>query len=98
LRIWISLSFRSKISIFLEEICGDLEMLMQSQCVYTTQTVTVHGMQAQINELLVNGIPVMSGVISINTKWIFRSRSAKLTWLIQLSEEMWNIADDGNVF
>jgi hypothetical protein len=73
---------------------GDL----RGKCVYIQQNVLANGLQAQVNQLLVNGQHVSSGVITKDTKWIFRSRSAKLTWLIQLSEEMWDCADDGELY
>ena len=43
-------------------------------------------------------VRVSSGLVSADTKFTFRSRSARLLFLIQLSEEMWEYADDGEVY
>ena len=44
------------------------------------------------------GSAVKNGVINPDTKLIFRSRSARLFWLVQVSEEMWDFADDGTLY
>jgi len=43
-------------------------------------------------------VRVSSGLVTADTKFTFRSRSARLLFLIQLSEEMWEYADDGEVY
>ena len=59
---------------------------------------SILGMQAQFQELwcsLSNTTeslqPVVSGVITNNTHFTFRSRSTRLIWLIQISVEMWEV-------
>ncbi|KAG7662077.1 IML1 [[Candida] subhashii] len=44
-----------------------------------------------------NGKKLFSGYINQDTKIIFRSESAKLTVLIQLSTEMWNFEENGEI-
>jgi hypothetical protein len=46
----------------------------------------------------VTGSSVKCGVVHTDTKLIFRSRSARVFWLIQVSEEMWEFADDGLLY
>ena len=59
--------------------------------VHVGQTVTaVGGVQAQVQELGLNGAPIISGVISERTHFVFRSRSARIMWLVQISAEMWD--------
>ena len=63
---------------------------MVGRPVYIGQNVSVDGVQAQIQELRDNQKqPFLSGVISENTNFIFRSRSARIKWLVQISSEMW---------
>ena len=80
---------------------GDMWRLKQDlckQCVYVTQEITAFGLRAHINELLISNINVGSGVIGENTRFVFRSKSARLTWLIQISQELWDCADDGQLY
>ncbi len=44
---------------------------------------------AQIQEVGNKGKPVLSGLISEETNFIFRSRCARINWLVQISAEMW---------
>jgi hypothetical protein len=39
-----------------------------------------------------------SGYITDKTKFIFRSRSANMIALFQMSKEMWEFADDGELY
>lgn len=39
-----------------------------------------------------------SGLITENTKFIFRSRSANIFLFFQMSREMWEFADDGELY
>jgi hypothetical protein len=48
--------------------------------------------------LLAGGQQVVSGLITPNTKFIFRSRSAELMLFFQMSKEMWDFADDGMLY
>ena len=50
-----------------------------------------------MKELVSNGNPVSSGLITEKTKFIFRSSSARIVLMIQMSREMWEFADDGDL-
>lgn len=41
------------------------------------------------------GKPVQSGVSRQSTRFVFRSHSARIIWLVQMSPEVWHSADDG---
>ena len=67
--------------------------------VHVGQTVTaVGGVQAQVQELGLNGVPTISGVISERTHFVFRSRSARIIWLVQISSEMWDYDQNGDLY
>ena len=55
-------------------------------------------MKLRVDEILLNGKSTKSGVITPSTRFTFRSRSARLFFLIQLSEEQWDFADDGELY
>lgn len=48
--------------------------------------------------MLSRGQKVYSGLITENTKIVFRSRSAKYFLFVQMSREMWDFADDGDLY
>lgn len=67
--------------------------------VHVGQTVTAAGgVQAQVQELGLNGKPTISGVISERTHFVFRSRSARIIWLVQISSEMWDYDQNGDLY
>jgi len=54
--------------------------------------IAINGMQAQIQELHIEGMSMntSSGIITKTTKFVFRSRSSRIIWLLQISAEMWD--------
>jgi hypothetical protein len=74
-----------------------LKAALLGQLVYRTKVMNVCG-KVQVDECLMGGVAVKNGVITHDTKLIFRSRSARLFWLVQVSEEMWDFADDGTLY
>ena len=50
------------------------------------------GIQAHVREILHGDNLARSGIITDQTKITFRSRSARLIWLVQMSSEMWDYA------
>ena len=59
--------------------------------VYIGQNVAINSLQAQIQELRIKSQQVVSGIVTHNTKFVFRSRSSRIIWLVQLSAEMWDV-------
>jgi len=74
--------------------------VLQGRAVYATQQlegpdrmrVTVQSLVSRRKE------KVLTGVISRTTKIIFRSRSATVYWLWQISAEMWHYTDSGELY
>jgi hypothetical protein len=71
---------------------------LQGHCVYRGKNLNLCGLKLQFDDCLVRGASVKNGVLGSETKLIFRSRSARLFWLIQVSEEMWDFSDDGQLY
>ena len=78
---------------------------LQLQTVYCSKPVVVEGMRLRIDEMSrrLGGAAgggqrrVSSGLVTAATRLTFRSRSARLLFLLCLSSEMWQHADDGEI-
>jgi len=68
------------------------------RAVYIGQNINADGIQATIQEVGCHGSPVRSGLISDRTHFIFRSRSTRIIWLIQISLEMWEFDQHGDLY
>ena len=66
--------------------------------VYEGQNIALDGIQAQIQELGNNGCRKLSGIITNKTHFTFRSRSARIIWLLQVSAEMWEYDRNGDLY
>lgn len=67
-------------------------------CCYTEQRLSfLNNRTGVVRYMYKNGKKVFSGYINNETKIIYRSESAKLTVLIQLSREMWNFEENGEI-
>ncbi|KAI5967056.1 IML1 [Candida theae] len=67
-------------------------------CCYTEQRLSfLNSRTGIVRYMYKNGKKVFSGYINNDTKIIYRSESAKLTVLIQLSREMWNFEENGEI-
>mmetsp|Transcript_6965 Transcript_6965/g.12694 ORF Transcript_6965/g.12694 Transcript_6965/m.12694 type:complete len:851 (-) Transcript_6965:612-3164(-) len=66
--------------------------------VFKTQRLQVNGIKSQVCRMTSKGQPATCGVITSKTKLVFASKSATVTWLIELSREMWEVADDGLLY
>ena len=71
---------------------------MVSRAVYIGQNVSIDGIQATVQEVGSHGAPVKSGLISDRTHFIFRSRSTRIIWLVQISLEMWEFDQNGDLY
>eukprot|EP00516_Mucochytrium_quahogii_P002293 CAMPEP_0203756320 /NCGR_PEP_ID=MMETSP0098-20131031/9615_1 /ASSEMBLY_ACC=CAM_ASM_000208 /TAXON_ID=96639 /ORGANISM=" , Strain NY0313808BC1" /LENGTH=1878 /DNA_ID=CAMNT_0050648153 /DNA_START=134 /DNA_END=5767 /DNA_ORIENTATION=- len=73
--------------------------VMRGKCCYIGQKLSLFGINVSIDEMLGKGNkPIACGVVRPHTKFIFRSCSARLYWLVQLSKEMWNFSEDGDLY
>ncbi|KAJ0399084.1 hypothetical protein ATCC90586_003049 [Pythium insidiosum] len=65
---------------------------------YVGKSVRVHGARWQVLDLRAHGDIVRSGVVSSRTKFTFRSRTSRVMWLVQMSPEMWDMANSGQLY
>ncbi|KAH3678886.1 hypothetical protein WICPIJ_008813 [Wickerhamomyces pijperi] len=80
---------------------GDMWILSSSlnkKCVYKSQRVTFfESIRGNVSLMYRNGRKVFSGYVGESTKIVFRSESARLLFLIQITEEMYHFQEDGEV-
>lgn len=76
----------------------ELSSLMKGSCVFKNQKLTfLQSIRCNVNSIYRNGMKVFSGYIDDNTKIVFRSESARLVFIIQITEEMYHFEEDGEV-
>eukprot|EP00906_Rhabdomonas_costata_P006626 RCo009643 len=76
-----------------------LSRAMQDRAVYIGAGFELDKARAAVRTLYsVGGQHVKSGVVSELTKVIFRSRSATMYWLWQMSREMWSYTSEGELY
>lgn len=56
--------------------------------VHIGQNVAIDGITAQIQEIGFKGVPRISGIVCKSTHVVFRSRSSRIIWLVQISKEV----------
>jgi hypothetical protein len=66
--------------------------------VYSSKKITSLGFRGSVKEIYVDEERELCGVITENTKIIFRSETAKYFLFIQMSKEMWEFDEDGEMF
>jgi hypothetical protein len=71
---------------------------MLGRSVYVGQNVKECGIDARIRMIADAGTEVTSGVVTKDTHLNFRSRSARLVWLVQISSEMWDYDLSGQLY
>lgn len=68
-------------------------------CVYIGQVISLPtGLRAKVGRLFVHKHSVLSGYVDTSTKPIFRSESARCTIFIQMSKEMWEFDEHGELY
>lgn len=71
---------------------------MVGTCCYVDQRVSFLGNRiGSVKSMFKDGRNAFSGYIGLNTNIIFRSESAKLVFLVQLSREMWHFEENGEI-
>ncbi|CAD6634162.1 BAG_1a_G0030510.mRNA.1.CDS.1 [Saccharomyces cerevisiae] len=78
---------------------GDMWVLsskLVDTCVFTDQRLAfLDSIRGTIKGIYRNGKKIVSGYIGEQTRIIFRSESARLIFLIQITDEMWNFEETG---
>lgn len=75
-----------------------LHRSLRGQSLYHKQIVSNDGLEFQVKSLLRDKMYVYGGVFRPTTKLICRSLACELTWLVQVSSEMFEFADDGDLY
>ena len=74
---------------------GDMYYFQRSflnSWVYEGKRLSFNGIRTNTKVIRHGDHPIRSGIISEDTKLTFRSKSARIIWLVQLSSEMWDFA------
>ena len=79
---------------------GEMHKLVTSlngRPLYLKQTVSLAGLRVQVTSIW-HGQPRMAGIVGPNTKVVFRSKSARLLMFFQVSREMMEFDEEGNLY
>lgn len=72
---------------------------LEGQCIYVGKRITfTGGIRADVREIWRAGKKKFSAYVAANTKPVFRSESARYLIFIQMSKEMWEFEEDGELF
>jgi hypothetical protein len=80
---------------------ADMWQLKQSllhQAIYVGKKVQCLGVKGHVRALTVGGFEKESGYVTDHTRFVFRSETAKFFLFIQMSKEMWEFDEDGEMF
>ncbi|BAO40516.1 vacuolar membrane-associated protein IML1 [Kluyveromyces marxianus DMKU3-1042] len=106
-KVWVKLKDKESLTVDLIELhvkdChvnrGDMwkfSTTLQDTCVFLGQKVSlIEAVRATVKGIYRNGKKVFSGYINDNTKIVYRSESAKILFLIQITDEMWHFEEKG---
>ncbi|SCU78870.1 LADA_0A08218g1_1 [Lachancea dasiensis] len=72
---------------------------LTGSCIFAEQKLTfMDSIRATVKEIFRDGKKVLSGYIGEKTKVVFRSESARLVFMIQITDEMWHFEENGEIF
>lgn len=106
-KVWIKLKDKNELGADLVELhvkdCnvnrGDMwkfSSKMYDSCVFLGQRILfIETIRAVVKGIYRDGRKVLSGYISEKTKIVYRSESAKILFLIQITDEMWHFEENG---
>jgi hypothetical protein len=75
-----------------------LQKALAGSALHVGRSIRVQSARWQVMDIRCNGDKVRSGVVTDNTKFTFRSCTSRVMWLVQISPEMWDIANSGNLY
>lgn len=75
-----------------------LQKTLAGSALHVGRSIRVQSARWQVMDIRCNGEKVRSGVVTDSTKFTFRSRTSRVMWLVQISPEMWDIANSGNLY
>lgn len=106
-KVWVKLKEKKQLAVDLVELHvkdsyvnrGDMwkfSTQLHDSCVFLGQRVgLIETVRATVKGIYINGKKIFSGYIDENTKIVFRSESAKLLFMIQITDEMWHFEENG---
>ncbi|RHY78363.1 hypothetical protein DYB38_007590 [Aphanomyces astaci] len=68
-----------------------LQRNLVGKALYVGKMVRMHGARVQVMELVHENEAVVTGVVTAKTRFVFRSKSSRIFWLVQISPEMWDM-------
>lgn len=72
---------------------------LEGECIYVGKRITFSaGIRADVREIWRGGKKKFSAYVSASTKPVFRSESARYLIFIQMSKEMWEFDEDGELY
>jgi hypothetical protein len=75
-----------------------LKLKLRDTCAFVGRRITSCGIRADVTETLRNGEPVLSGLITDATSFVFRSRLGMFYLCLQMSREMWQFDSVGQQY
>lgn len=76
-----------------------LSLSLLETCIYVGQTVKLPtGLRAKVGRLFIHEHSVASGFVSASVKPIFRTESARARIMVQMSREMWEFDEGGEIY
>jgi hypothetical protein len=71
---------------------------LNGECLFVNKSITFNAIRVQFAILTRNEGEVKCGIVTPLTKFVHRSKSARVILLYQASSEMWDYASDGNLY
>jgi DEP domain-containing protein 5 len=71
---------------------------VMGRIIYSGQTINCENVQSTVQDMEISRRPIRSGIVTADTNIVFRSRSARIYWLVQISAEMWELDKAGNTY
>lgn len=74
-----------------------LTTMLHGKPLFLRQPITVSGLRVHVSQMW-SGRPLATGIVDSNTKVVFRSKSARFFLFLQVSAEMSDFDDDGDLY
>ncbi|XP_042899782.1 GATOR complex protein Iml1 isoform X2 [Parasteatoda tepidariorum] len=75
-----------------------LKTFLINKCLYLEKKLDIFGIRCQVFEMYIQGEKVASGIVTEETKIVYRSASSMVYLFIQMSCEMWDFDINGDLY
>ncbi|KAF0694879.1 Aste57867_14280 [Aphanomyces stellatus] len=75
-----------------------LQHALVGKALYVGKMVRLHGARLHVMELVHENENVVTGVVTARTRFVFRSKSSRVFWLVQISPELWDMGNNGDLY